>query len=188
MARRILKAAAAARAAVAWALAALSGPALTGCMSPPVIEVEAPLMVFNTYPANGARVQAEDLLELSVAFSTDLGAEEPARAMLAAHLVVRGPDGARLSWVQPEATNLAYDATRYTARVLLDGPLRAALSPGLHTVTLDRDLATTEGWALPNDFVLRFVVEKPEGEELGEDAGEEALDEEALGEAGQDGG
>jgi len=179
MAHRILKTAEAVRAAVALALVAWAVPALTGCLSPPVIEVEAPLLVFNTYPANGARVLAEDLIELSLVFSTDLGEEEDARAMLAAHLVVRDPDGALLDWVQPEATNLAYDATRYTARLLLDGAQRAALSPGLHTVTLDRALATAEGWALPTDYVLRFVVETPAGGGAGEDD---------AGVAGADGG
>ena len=60
-------------------LMAVAATLLAGCVEAPTLAVDTPLLVFNTYPANGATLDRADLGELAITFSADIGPAEVAR-------------------------------------------------------------------------------------------------------------
>lgn len=132
---------------------------LGGCVDTPVFEVDAPLLVFNTYPANGATIARSDLGELAVTFSASLGTAEEARAQAALQLVFSDEaSGRSLSIIRGDGTNVAYDVDDFTLRVVLDDEARRAVDTGAYTLTVGRDFRAEDGRKLPTDYIVRFTV------------------------------
>ena len=120
-----------------------------GCADAPVIEVETPLFVFNSYPANGATLAVGDLGELSFTFSEDLGAPADVEAATASLVVLESRTGALI--LGPPR----YDPESFTLSLTVDA---AGLTPGGHVATLDRALTGASGRGLPTDFVVQFQL------------------------------
>jgi hypothetical protein len=142
-------------------MALLLASGLTGCADAPMVEVSAPLLVFNSYPANGATVDARDLTELAWTFSVDLGEADHARRQAAQHASLFGPDGL-IELVRPDATNVAYEPGTLTIRVVLDQTIRAALPAGRYDLVLAAGVQTEGGLGMPTDFTVRFRLTRPE--------------------------
>ncbi len=126
---------------------------LAGCVEAPVLVVETPLLVFNTYPANGATLDRADLGEVAITFSADVG---PAEAVVD-HVVLRGADGV-LPLLRDDGANVGYDADTFTLRVALDAQAQDALAAGTYDLTVTRGLEAVDGRRLPTDYVVRFTV------------------------------
>jgi hypothetical protein len=132
---------------------------LAGCVDTPVFEVDAPLLVFNTYPANGATIARSDLGELAVTFSAGLGTPEEARAQAAEQLVFTDEaTGRSLAFIRGDGTNVAYDADDFTLRVVLDDEARRAVDTGAYVLTVGREFRAEDGRKLPTDYIVRFTV------------------------------
>ncbi len=128
-----------------------------GCVDAPILQVDAPLLVFNTYPANGATIARGDLGELAVTFSADLGPEAQARDQANDRLTLAGARGP-LPVVRGDAGNVAYDQDTFTLRVVLDPEVLAQLTPGRWTLTVGRGFEAADGRPLPTDYAARFTV------------------------------
>ncbi len=121
------------------------------------LEVDPPLFVFNSYPANGATVAQGDLGALSFTFSEDLGAPDEAVARAGGLVDLTGRDGS-FEVVREDRANVAYDPETYTLTVTLEEGVRAALVPGGYAVTVRRELRAASGRPLPRDFTAQFQV------------------------------
>ncbi len=119
-----------------------------GCTDAPVLEVQTPLFVFNSYPASGATLAVGDLGELSFTFSEDLGEARDVEAATAALLTLENRDGPL------ELGPPSYDADTFT----LSFPVTASLMPGGHVATLEQSLTSSAGRSLPTDFVVQFQL------------------------------
>lgn len=139
-------------------MAAWLGVAL-GCAEAPTLYVEAPLLVFESYPAHGATVARGDLGELAVIFTDDLGSPEEARAQ-AAFLSLADGQG-RVAFVRPDRTNVAYEPDGHLLRVELDPEVQQGLRAGTWTFTVGRELTSADGRPLPHDYVVRFTLVDP---------------------------
>jgi hypothetical protein len=127
-----------------------------GCAEAPELTVDAPLLIFDSYPASGASVARGDLAELAVVFTADLG--EPAEAAAQAdHVTLADADGP-IAIVRPDRTNVAYDRDAYLLRVELDPEVVRALRPGTWTLTVGEAITAADGRPLPHDYVVRFTL------------------------------
>ncbi|MFN3197613.1 MAG: hypothetical protein ACE366_04185 [Bradymonadia bacterium] len=131
-----------------------SALALPACDAPD-FEVQAPLFVFNTYPANGSTVSRIDLDEFLIVFSRDLGTAEDVRDSIETWLRLSDEES-ELVLIRPDQTNVSYDAEFYTVRVLVDGPLKSGMAGGLYTLTVDPGLESVDGIRMPQPFSVRF--------------------------------
>lgn len=122
----------------------------------PDFEVQAPLFVFNAYPANGALVAREDLQEILIVFSEDLGTAEAVRAEIDRWLILEDEEEGELVLVRPDQTNVAYDPDTYTVRVLVDPPLREGMQAGAHRLTIDGGVTSAAGVRMPQPYEIRF--------------------------------
>jgi len=122
---------------------------LLGCADAPVLEVPAPLFVFNSYPANGATLAVEDLGELSFTFSEDLGDRADVEEAAASLITLVDRRGA-VSLGSP-----AYDAETFTLSLPVadDG-----LGRGGYVATVDASLTAHSGRSLPTDFIVQFQL------------------------------
>ncbi len=133
---------------------------VSGCAEAPVLFAQAPLMVFNSYPSNGATVARSDLRQVAVAFSETLGADDHAYTMAERFIVLEGPDGP-VPITRDDHTNVSYDEDFFSLRVELDPQVRAGLGAGQYSLTIRRALETEAGSALPTDFVIEFNLAVP---------------------------
>lgn len=127
---------------------------LFGCEAP-AFEVQAPLFVFNTYPANGAQVARVDLDEFLIVFSADLGTAEDVRGSIDTWLHLTDEEG-ELALVREDETNVTYDPETFTVRVLVDGPLKEGMGDGIYTLTVDPGVLSVDGVRMPQPFTVRF--------------------------------
>jgi len=128
---------------------------LSGCAPAPQLEItQLPLMIFNTYPANGATLARSDLGELALTFTEDLGPAELARAQ-ARHLRLSDSEGG-IRILREDLGNVSYDDETYTLRVELDPEVQGALLPDLYSLQVEQGLQTSDGQSLPLSYELRF--------------------------------
>ncbi len=123
----------------------------------PVIEVEPPLFVFNSYPANGATLAPGSLGELSYTFSEDLGGSESVVANVAPLLSLDNEEEP-IPLVREDRGNLSYDPETYTLTVTLEPDVRSELTAGRYVATIRSELRAASGHLLPQDFVVRFEL------------------------------
>lgn len=145
-------------------LFALSAMMTSGCADAPELFAEAPLMVFNSYPSNGATVARSDLRQIAVTFSEDLGSADHARTMADRFIVLESPDGP-IPITRDDQTNVSYDPEFFSLRVQLDPQVRAGLESGRYLLTIRRSLETEAGSELPTDFVIEFNLAVPQDDD-----------------------
>jgi len=141
---------------MARALLAFGLLLLGGCQ-PPELDVQPPLLVFNSYPANGATVARTDLGEVAFTFSADLGEAERAREN-ASRLISLADTEGPIAFVRPDRTNVAYDPDTFTLRILIDPEVRRALLADTHELTIRAGFPADDGRVLPTSYVIRFHV------------------------------
>ncbi len=129
-----------------------------GCAEAPILVVDVPLLVTNTYPANGATLARSDLGELAISFSADLGEPTDARALARDYLEFGPEGGDPLPFVRADLTNVAYDARSFTLRILLDDSVRRKVDAGPHVLRVGEGLEAADGRPLPAALEFRFVV------------------------------
>lgn len=125
---------------------------LAGCADAPVLEVPAPLFVFNSYPASGATLAVGDLGELSFTFSEDLGPREDVEAAVAGLVGLEDRSGP-IDLGAPR-----YDPGAFTLTLALDDATRARLAPGGYLATVQRAVTSADGRSLATDFVVQFQL------------------------------
>lgn len=135
----------------------LIAAALLCACEPPELVVDPPLLVFNSYPANGATIARSDLGEVAFTFSADLGDAERARENASRLISFADPDGP-IAIVRPDRTNIAYDEDTFTLRILIDPEVRQALVADTHELTIRGGFPADDGRVLPTAFVVRFRV------------------------------
>ncbi len=140
-----------ARLFLTWAIALL----FSACADSPQLVVEAPLLVFNSYPANGATLALGDLESLSVTFAEDVGDVVHVRERLAPLIDLADQRGG-IRILREDGTNIRYVPEHFTLIIELEPELRAALEPGRYELTVRREVQTQAGRGLPADFVVRF--------------------------------
>ena len=136
---------------------------LAGCGDAPALEVDAPLFVMNTYPANGASVAHDDLGQLAVTFSADLGPADDVRAQVPTFISLTF-EGTSMELMRPNLLNVAYDEAMYTLRVEIPHAQREGFPGGLYEFSVRAGLAAADGRALPVDHVVQFRLVPPEQE------------------------
>ncbi|MBU0551522.1 hypothetical protein KKF91_16195 [Myxococcota bacterium] len=131
--------------------------ALLGCADEWRLEVEVlPLLIFNTYPGNGVTIAQEDVGEVAVTFSEDLGEEGVARD--AARRLSLNDERGAIEILREDLTNVSYDPARFTLRVELDPEVQGALLAGDYELLISGEIETDTGRRLPTDYVVRFRV------------------------------
>lgn len=127
------------------------------CNEAPALVVDAPLFVFNTYPGNGVTLARDDLGEIAVTFSADLGEPDEVRAVIADFVLFEDETGP-IRLVKPDAINVAWDTDEWTLRFVIDENIRETLGEGRYRLTIYAGLTAADGRVLPTDHLVRFRV------------------------------
>lgn len=135
-------------------LSALCG--ICACTSD--FNVDAPLFLYSTYPANGTTVSTEALTEIDLTFSEDLGGMGFIQRWAKDLVVLESPEGLSIELVHDDFSNVDYNRDTFTLTIFLDALQQATLPKGNYTLRVLRSFATDEGVQLPADYTVRFIL------------------------------
>lgn len=127
------------------------------------VELPQPLLVSDTYPSSGATVEREHLVQLSIAFTQDLGSDAAGRGDIVNKIrlerVDSDADGA-LPGTNIELGRSSYDQRSRTLVFTPDpAELDANLAPGAEvSFTVGAGIRAHSGAQLPGDVRVRFWI------------------------------
>lgn len=136
---------------------------LSGCGGSLDVDLPQPLLVSDTYPASGATVEREHLIQLTVSFTSDLGGDAAGRGDIVNKIrlerIEEGADPA----LPGEAIGLGRSGYDQASRTLVftpdPGELDAKLVPGAEvSFTIGAGMRSASGAELPNDVHVRFWI------------------------------
>lgn len=127
------------------------------------VELPQPLLVSDTFPASGATVEREHLIQLTIAFTEDLGSDAAGRGDIVNKIRLERVDEEADPALPGDPIGLGRSSYDPASRTLVFTPdpdeLDTKLVPGAEVAfTVGAGIRAVSGAQLPNDVRVRFWI------------------------------